>query len=638
MRKIFSVMLAAALLLAALAIPAMAEEADVVIIGAGGAGLSAALEAAAQGAGHVVVLEMTGKTGGSLNFTSGSMSAANTIIQQEDGIEDTVESYIADILKTGSDFGGKPSVELVTEFCNEDTEVFNWLYENGLKDCTFSTDKQGRRAVFAPEHALYSIPRTYKCRAKDPTQYKSAAHEVLDTLLKADERITVVYNTKATELRANDKGQVLTVVAEGPDGEVTYTAKRGVIVCTGGYSANGKLMAKYVENGEYYLAGGPASADGNGLLLMQKVGAALNEEAMSAIPTFPMGLVSRDNPKTGTIASTYTWKTGGIVVNQNGERFCNETESNPSIREVALEEQPGAVQYDIFTDKIVEDLRAAGSAYFYDAYFAEDTMPGAHVKVTADSIEELAEKIGVPAESLKATIESYNAAVEAGGTDEFGRLYDGTTNAYNLAVNKIEGEKYYAIRLHALCVMTLGGITANADMQVLDEAGNAIPGLYAAGEVVGGIWGKFVSGGTGVMGPIVFGKIAARNVMNGELAEGYTVKPASNLLDESLFAKETSTESLFDMSRALKDGEYIATVDGQDGPMTVKTVIAGGKIASVEVVENAETQAIAAGALEQVPASIVESNSLDVDGVAGASLTSSRIKKAVALCLEEAAK
>ncbi|MCI6373896.1 MAG: FAD-dependent oxidoreductase [Clostridiales bacterium] len=638
MRKIFSVMLAAALLLAALAIPAMAEEADVVIIGAGGAGLSAALEAAAQGAGHVVVLEMTGKTGGSLNFTSGSMSAANTIIQQEDGIEDTVESYIADILKTGSDFGGKPSVELVTEFCNEDTEVFNWLYENGLKDCTFSTDKQGRRAVFAPEHALYSIPRTYKCRAKDPTQYKSAAHEVLDTLLKADERITVVYNTKATELRANDKGQVLTVVAESPDGEVTYTAKRGVIVCTGGYSANGKLMAKYVENGEYYLAGGPASADGNGLLLMQKVGAALNEEAMSAIPTFPMGLVSRDNPKTGTIASTYTWKTGGIVVNQNGERFCNETESNPSIREVALEEQPGAVQYDIFTDKIVEDLRAAGSAYFYDAYFAEDTMPGAHVKVTADSIEELAEKIGVPAESLKATIESYNAAVEAGGTDEFGRLYDGTTNAYNLAVNKIEGEKYYAIRLHALCVMTLGGITANADMQVLDEAGNAIPGLYAAGEVVGGIWGKFVSGGTGVMGPIVFGKIAARNVMNGELAEGYTVKPASNLLDESLFAKETSTESLFDMSRALKDGEYTATVDGQDGPMTVKTVIAGGKIASVEVVENAETQAIAAGALEQVPASIVESNSLDVDGVAGASLTSSRIKKAVALCLEEAAK
>lgn len=636
-KHVLSWLLCIALFLCGMSAAAAETQADLVIVGAGGAGLSAAIEAVAQGAESVVVLEMTGKTGGSLNYTSGSMSAANTIIQKEDGIEDTVESYIADILKTGSDFGGKPSEELVREFCEEDTAVFDWLYENGLKDCVFSTDAQGRRAVFAPEHALYSVPRTYKARAKDPS-YKSAAHEVLDTLIAAEERISVVLNTKATELRANDKGLVLTVVAEGPDGEAVYTAKKGVIVCTGGYSANGKLMAKYVENGDKYLAGGPASADGNGLLLMQKVGAALNDEAMSAIPTFPMGLVNRDDPKTGVIASTYTWKAGGIVVNQEGKRFCNETESNPSIREVALEEQPGAVQYDIFTDKILEDLRAAGGAYFYDAYFADETMRGAHVKTEASSIEELAEKIGVPAENLVATVEAYNKAVEAGESDEFGRLYDGTTDSYNLAVNKIEGEKFYAIRLHALCVMTLGGITANRDMQVLDEAGNAIPGLYAAGEVVGGIWGKFVSGGTGVMGPIVFGKIAARNAMTGELAEGYTVKAASNLLDESLFEKEKSTETLFDMTRTLADGEYTATVDGQEGTMTVKTTIAGGRIAAVEVVENAETQAIAAGALENIPAKIVEANSVDVDAVAGASLTSGRIKKAVALCLEEAAK
>lgn len=638
MKKILSILLCLCMLTAFA--PAFAQEADadVIIVGAGGAGLSAAIEAATQGAQRVIVLEGTGKTGGSLNFTSGSMSAANTIIQKEDGIEDSVESYVADILKNGSDFGGKPSEELVRLFAEEDTAVFDWLYESGLKDCAFSTDREGRRAVFAPEHALYSVPRTYKMRAKDPKNYKSAAHEVLDSLVNADERIDVKLNTKATELRANDKGQVLTVVAQGPDGEETYTASRGVIVCTGGYSANGKLMAKYVQNGADYLAGGPAGADGNGLLLMQKVGAALNDEAMSAIPTFPMGLVSRDNPKTGTIASTYTWKTGGIVVNQNGERFCNETESNPAIREVALEEQPGAVQYDIFTDKIVEDLRAAGGAYFYDAYFAEETMPGAHVKVEAATLDELAEKIGVPADALQATVASYNAAVEAGQSDEFGRLYDGTTNAYNMAVNKIEGDKYYAIRLHALCVMTLGGITANADMQALDQTGNAIPGLYAAGEVVGGIWGKFVSGGTGVMGPIVFGKIAARNAMNGELAEGYTVKPADNLLDASLFEKEKAAGSLFDMTRALNDGEYTATVDGQEGPMTVKTTVTDGKIAAVTVVENAETQAIAGNALAAVPQAIVAANSCDVDAASGATLTSGRIMKAVAACLEQAAK
>ena len=640
MKRFMALALSLCMLLTGFVMPAAAQEADadVVIIGAGGGGLSAALEAVEQGASHVIVLEMTARTGGALNYTSGSMSAAGTIIQKEEGIEDSVESYIADIMKNGSDFGGQPSLELVTLYANQAAEVFDWLYESGLKDNTYSVDRAtGNRAVFAPEHALYSVQRTYKPSPDDKTKYKSAAHEVLDTLVNADERITVLTNTKATELVANDKGQVLTVVAEGPDGEVSYTASKAIIVCTGGYSANGKLMAQYVPYGEEYLAGGAPGSDGNGLLLMQKVGGALNEASMSAIPTFPMGLQSKDNPKTGSIANTYTWKTGGIVVNQEGKRFCNETESNPAVREVALEEQPGAVQYDIFTDKILEDLRAANGAYFYDAYFAEEGQPGAHVKVTAGSIEELAEKIGVPAENLAATVEAYNAAVEAGGTDEFGRLYDGTKTTYNLAVNKIEGDTYYAVPLHALCVMTLGGITANENMQVLDENGTPIPGLYAAGEVVGGIWGKFVSGGTGVMGPIVFGKIAARHAMMSEPAEGYEVKPASNLLDESLFVKEKSTESLFDMSTAIKDGEYTATVDGQSGPMTVRTVVADGKIASVEVTENNETPSVAAAALETVPAKIVETNSVDVDGVTGATLTSGRIMKAVAECLTQAA-
>ncbi len=635
MKKLVSLMLTLAMLLSSFAMPTFAQEADadVVIVGAGGAGLSAALEAAVQGAEKVIVLEMTAKTGGALNYTSGSMSAAGTIIQKEDGIEDTIDSYVADIINNGDDFGGQPNEALIRVYANEAAQVFDWMYESGLKDCTFSTDRAtGARAVFAPEHALYSIQRTYKATPKDPANYKSAAHETLDALVKADGRIEVVLNTKVTELVANEKGQVLTVVTE--DGK-TYTAKKAVIMATGGYSANGKLMAKFVPYGGDYLAGGAAGADGNGLRLMQTVGAKLT--TMDAIPTFPMGLVSRDNPKTGAIASTYTWKTGGIVVNQNGERFCNETESNPAIREVALEEQPGAVQYDIFTDKIVEDLRANNSAYFYDAYFADETMRGWHVVESGETISELAEKIGVLAQNLEKTVEAYNASVEAGASDEFGRLYDGTKNTYNLATNKIEGDKFYAIRLHALCVMTLGGVTANENMQVLDENGAAIPGLYAAGETVGGIWGKFVSGGTGVMGPIVFGKIAARHAMNNAPAEGYTVKAAADLLDASLFEKEAMGE-VFDMSAALTDGEYTATVDGQEGPMMVKTVIAGGKIASVEVLENHETQAIAAGALASIPAKIVEMNNATVDAVAGATLTSARIMKAVAECLTAASK
>lgn len=617
------------------------KTADVVIVGAGGAGLSAALEAVGNGAEHVIILEMTGKTGGSLNFTNGSMSAAESVIQKEDGIEDSVESFVEDIMKNGSDFGGKPNRDMVELFAKEDVDTFQWLWDNGLSEYEFNKDSEGRRAVFAPEHALYSVPRTYKTKTKNPEKYKSAVHEILDGMVTGNDKITIEFQTKAVELAANEKGQVLSVIGTNQEtgNSTRYDASKGIIIATGGYSANKKLMGQYAENGSSYLAGGPASADGNGLLLMQKVGAALNEESMSYIPTFPMGLQSKDNPETGTIASTYTWKAGGIVVNQEGKRFVNETEANPAIREVALEEQPNAIQYDIFTDKIVEDLRAANASFMYDFMFGKEDSMGRHVVVEASSIEELAEKIGVNADTLTETVEEYNAFVEEGKTDSFGRSYTGETDTYNVAVNRIEGDKFYAVPLHALCVMTLGGITTNTDMQVLDQSGNAIPGLYAAGEVVGGIWGKFVSGGTGVMGPVVFGRVAARNVMSLDLDEGYEIKPAGNLLDAALFEKEpVKAEEGFDMSKELTDGEYEAAVDGQEGVMTVKVTVTNGVIAAVDIVEHKETQSIAGDALTKIPQNIVEKNSVEVDGISGATLTSNRIKKAVTQCLEQAAK
>ena len=140
------------------------------------------------------------------------------------------------------------------------------------------------------------------------------------------------------------------------------------------------------------------------------------------------------------------------------------------------------------------------------------------------------------------------------------------------------------------------------------------------------------------MGPIVFGRLAARAAMATEPATGYTLKTPAAVIIEDMFAKDTdSAESLFDMSQTLTDGEYEATVDGQEGPMTVKVTVADGKIAAVVVAENHETQAVAAAALEKVPQAIVDANSVDVDGVSGATLTSGRIKDAAVKCLTQAA-
>ena len=607
------------------------KEADVVIVGAGGAGLAAAIAAADEGAESIIIVEKLGKTGGSLNFTSGSMSGAETIIQELDGIEDTKESYIEDIMSNGAQLGNK---ELIQIFVDEDVDAIQWLWDHGLSEYTFS-EQNGKKSVFAPEHQLYSIQRTYKPKAMDPANYKSAVHEILDKEIAGYDNIQIDYYTEVTQLVGNDKGQVLTAVGYNSDSKktVAYRAKKGIIMATGGYSGNPRMMGEYAEYGENYLVGGADSADGKGIRVMQEVGAAVDPEKLTYIPTFPMGLEYSEGK--GAIGDVYTWKAGGIYVNQEGERFINETLDEVVPRETALEEQTGAVQYNIFTDKIVEDLKAANAAFMWEYYYEPENGIGHKLIQSADTLEELAQIIGVPADTLVKTVEDYNAAVDAGGTDEFGRDLSGAVTAYSVAVNKIEGDRYYAVPIKALVVMTLGGVTVNNDMQVVDEAGNAIPGLYAAGEVVGGIWGRFVSGGTGVMGPVAFGRITGRNVVNLELAQGEPVKAASFVLEESLFEKEESKAETYDMS-GLKDGAYEATVDGQNGDMTVQVIVEGGKIKEVTVVSNNETETIAGPALEKIPAAIVEANSPDVDGVTGATLTSGRIREAVRQCLDQA--
>ncbi|MFR2849224.1 MAG: FAD-binding protein [Hungatella hathewayi] len=552
------------------------KNADVIIVGAGGAGLSAAIAAVDAGAKSVIIVEKLGKTGGSLNFTSGSMSGAETIIQELDGIEDTKESYVQDILSM------EPSRQRGADSqYGRDVDMIQWLWDHGLSDNEFSMQND-KRSVFAPEHQLYSIQRTYKPKVEDKTKYKSAVHEILDTEVAGYKEITIDFYTEITELVGNDKGQVLTAIGTNSDTKKTvrYNAEKGIIMATGGYSGNPKMMGTYAKNGESYLVGGADSADGKGIRIMQMVGATWTKN-LSYIPSFPMGLEFAEGK--GSIGDVYTWKTGGIYVNQEGKRFVNETLDEVVPRETALEEQTNAVQYNIFTDKIVEDLIANNAATMWNLFYAPEDGIGHKLIQSASSIEELAGKIGVPADALQKTVDDYNTAVDSKGTDEFGRDFSGTKTAYNLAVNKIEGDTYYAVPIKALVVMTLGGVTVNKEMQVVDDNGAAIPGLYAAGEVVGGIWGKYVSGGTGVMGPVVFGKIAAQNVMNLDLAEGKETAPSSFVLDESLFEAKKVEKSAYDMT-GLKDGSYKATVDGQNGPMTVSVTVTDGKLAEVTIV------------------------------------------------------
>lgn len=171
----------------------------------------------------------------------------------------------------------------------------------------------------------------------------------------------------------------------------------------------------------------------------------------------------------------------------------------------------------------------------------------------------------------------------------------------------------------------------------LDEKGNIIPGLYAVGEVVGGVWGRFVSSGVGVMGPIVQGKHAARNLMSSELTTGDLVAPASNLIDKKFFDKKESQNKVeIDYNAKYTDGVYEATVDGQEGPMTVRVEIKNEAIEKVEILSHNETESIASEALTKVPADIMDNKS--VDTISGATYTTNRIIQAVINALEGAKK
>lgn len=644
LKKLTAVLVA--LLLAASSVAALAQEdtsydrevsAELVIVGAGGAGMAAALSAVENGAQNVIILEKTSKTGGALNTTSGTMSAAKTIIQELDGLtEDTYESYYEDLMEEGSKDGGVPTEYLVKLYSEEAGHTIDWLWENGLSEYPFRTDEEGHKAVFAPEHTLYSYPRSYKPSPLDTANYKSAAHQVLDSMLANQSAITIEFNTEARHLVCNDLGQVTGVEAVDADGNtVLYTSEKGILMATGGFSGNSALVAAYSPlNGS--VTGNLSTTDGWGLRMMQEVGGYVNTDRMY-FPFNPFGLENKDLPGTGRIMSTKTYFCGGILINQQGERFVDET-SEPVTRQNALAEQTEGKQYEFFTDNTVENLLGCDQHNgMWKMYFA--TEAGQADIIKADTLEEFEELTGVPAQTLQATIEAYNAHVTAGDTDEFGRVYTLTDNIYNAVIDTINMDgPFYAVVTKCMNNNTLGGITVNESLQVLTEDGTVIPGLYAAGECVA-VWGRWLSGGTGVNGAITFGRLAGQYMMEADaMAEGYVPQPASNIFDESLWEKEEVALGDDSLLANLNDGTYTATVDGQEGPLTIEVTIEGGKIAQVTVVENHETPTIGGTALEQLPSLIVESNSIAVEAVSGATLTSMRVIDAVTDCLEQAQK
>ena len=437
---------------------------DIVIIGAGGAGMTAAINATQEGK-DVILLEMMPYAGGNTTKATGGMNAAETHYQKEQGIEDSVEQFIEDTMKGGHDINDRA---LVTVMAENSAEGIDWLDSIGapLPKISFSGGATNQR-IHAPEDGS-----------------GVGAYLVTALLKKMDELgIKVMYNTKATDLLSLE-GTVNGVLAESDDTYYTIHSK-AVILATGGFGNNQEMIVRYRDDLEGTVTTSAPGIMGDGIVMAQTVGADLVDiDQIQLHPTVEQ--------KTSMLITESVRGDGAILVNQDGKRFTDEllTRDKVSAAELA---QPGSYAYIIFDQKLREGLKAT------EKYISTG------ITVQGDTIEDLAAQIDVDPAVLAETLANWNKCVADQNDPEFGR----TTGMEN----DLSTAPYYAIKIAPGIHHTMGGVHIDTGAHVVDLNGNVIPGLFAAGEVCGGVHGGNRLGGNAVADIIVFGRIASSSAV-----------------------------------------------------------------------------------------------------------------------------
>lgn len=453
------------------------EDYDVVVIGAGGAGMSAAIEAAEAGK-KVALVEKMPAVGGNTLISGGEMNVPNNWVQENLGIsdQDSIDLYIEDTLEGGDNLG--------------DPEVVRTMAENALPAAEWLRDEIGVR--FYDDQLFFFGGHTVE-RALIP--YGHTGQEIVVNLKeKVDELgVTTYLNTKAEHLVQDDEGRIVGVEATDTNGNtITFNAADGVVITSGGFGSNVEMRKeanpKYDES---YLSTVTVGSQGDGIVMAEKVGAALTN--MESIQTYPVA-----NPETGMISLLADTRfDGAILINQEGERFVEELERRDVISEATLE-QTGQYAYQLWND----DLDQVSNSKELHANEYETLLEQGHL-VVGDTLEEVAEAFNIPVDTLQETVDKVNEYAETGEDKDF--------NHRKGLVDLSEG-KYYLLRYRPSVHHTMGGVVINSDAEVLDEEGNAIPGLYAAGEVTGVIHGSNRLGGNAITDAITFGRIAGQNV------------------------------------------------------------------------------------------------------------------------------
>jgi len=466
---------------------------DLIIVGAGTAGLPAAIQAADLGA-KVALLDKNPAIGGMLHVTGSHLSAANTRMQIQKGFIDAPATHYRDIRKIGRYQNDSELVKLDVENA---AAVVDWLQDLGVE---FTPESP----VIYYGHEVYGVPRTHMPLNGGRTVLEVFRKELEERIARGN--VTLFTGVKAQSLIKAPGGRVVGVSCE--QGGATREFRGGaVILTTGGYGANNDMRNQYNPGHKSAIYGGLPHATGDGIRMAQEAGAKLVH--MDNIIPVPGILYDGKNRPTsmGSGRINLSWEKfrGSVWVNKNGERFVNEDGFGQDDKERALMRQPDMTFFVLFDEKARLANPCIVNGWSMDKFEAEAAR-GVIVK-KANSIEALARSMGVDAAKLKDTIARYNASVSAGHDAEFGRD--------KLQFPVAQGP-FYGLQTIGFFLLTMGGVKVNYRLEAEDENGQRIAGLFAAGEVLGNgqLAGDGLVGGMSVTPSYVFGRLSARYALD----------------------------------------------------------------------------------------------------------------------------
>ena len=483
-------------------------DADVVVVGAGGAGMTAAITAAAEGK-TVVILESQSMVGGNSVRATGGMNAGKTVYQDENefgesaGVEKTLktaaEKYadnetITALAKTVSEqwaayqanptgyfdsvelmeldtmIGGKGinDPELVETLCANSADAIDWLDEHGIT--LHNVSSFGGASV-------KRIHRPVNAEGKTVSVGSYMIPLLQENCEKAG--VKMMLDTTATEILTDANGAAVGVKATGASGETVTVNAKAVILASGGFGANLDMVVKYKPELKGFMTTNAPGIQGQGIEMAEAIGAAtVDMDQIQIHPTV--------EANTAALITEGLRGDGAILINEEGQRFIDEvgTRDVVSAAEIA---QTGSYSW-LVVDQAMADASSVIQGYIKKGY-----------TVTGTTYEELGKAMGVDAAAFAETMEKWNGYVEAKNDPDFGR----TSFA-----NPLNTAPYYAVKVTAGVHHTMGGLKINANTEVLNEKGEVIPGLFAAGEVTGGVHGANRLGGNAVADFTVFGRIA----------------------------------------------------------------------------------------------------------------------------------